>query len=85
MLFFKGKKVTKGVCTVAKLATLCISISTTMGETENMHCVYGALIKLVPLKGICVNALTLTAYILTLTHTHLHLVNVKFSRHFYIM
>ncbi len=57
---FEGKKVTKGVCNVAKLATLCISISPTTGwatgQTENMCCVYGALIKWVPLKGICVNA-----------------------------
>ncbi len=29
--FFEGKKVAKGVCNVAKLATLCISISPTTG------------------------------------------------------
>ncbi len=29
--FFEGKKITKGVCNVAKLATLCISISPTTG------------------------------------------------------
>ncbi len=60
------KKVAKGVCNVAKLATPCISISPTTGwatgQTENMRCVNHALIKLVPLKWICVNALlTLTA------------------------
>ncbi len=41
--FFEGKKVAKGVCNAAKLATLCISISPTMGwatgQTENKHCV----------------------------------------------
>ncbi len=41
--FFLWKKVAKGVCNVAKLATLCISISPTMGratgQTENMRCV----------------------------------------------
>ncbi len=64
--FFEGKKVAKGVCNVAKLATLCISISPTTGratsQTENTCCVNRALIKLVPLKLISVNALlTLTA------------------------
>ncbi len=58
--FFLGKKVAKGVCNVAKLATLCISISPTTGwatgQTENTHCINRALIKLVRLKGICVNA-----------------------------
>ncbi len=29
--FFEGKKVAKGVCNVAKLVTLCISISPTTG------------------------------------------------------
>ncbi len=52
--FFEGKKVAKGVCNVAKLATLCISISPTtgwaMGQTENTRCVNCALNKLVPLK-----------------------------------
>ncbi len=52
--FFKGKKVAEGVCNVAKLATLCISISPTMGratgQTENTRCVNRALKKLVPLK-----------------------------------
>ncbi len=47
--FFEGKNVTKGVCNVAKLATLCITISPTMGwatgQTENMCCVNRALIK----------------------------------------
>ncbi len=56
-----GKKIAKGVCDVAKLATLCISISPTTnwakGQTENTRCVNRALIKLVPLKWICVNAL----------------------------
>ncbi len=59
--FFEGKKVAKGVCNVAKLATLCISISPTMGwatgQTENTRCVNHALKKWVPLKLICVNAL----------------------------
>ncbi len=54
-----GGKVAKWVCTGAKLATLCISISPTTvwatGQTENTCCVNTALIKLVPLKGICVN------------------------------
>ncbi len=40
---FEGKKVTKGVCIVAKLATLCISISPTTGwatgQTENTCCI----------------------------------------------
>ncbi len=52
--FFEGKKVAKGVCNVAKLATLCISISPTMGwatgQTGNTRCVNRALKKLVPLK-----------------------------------
>ncbi len=52
--FFEGKKVVKGVCNVAKLATLCISISPTMGwatgQTENTRCVNRVLKKLVPLK-----------------------------------
>ncbi len=51
---FEGKKVTKGVCNVAKFATLCISISSTTGratgQTENMRCANRTLIKLVPLK-----------------------------------
>ncbi len=41
--FFEGKNVTKGVCNVAKLATLCISISPTTGwatgQTENTRLV----------------------------------------------
>ncbi len=41
--FFEGKKIAKGVCNVAKLATLCISISPTTGwatgQTENTRCV----------------------------------------------
>ncbi len=52
--FFEGKKIAKGVCNVAKLATLCISISPTTGwatgQTENARCVNRALKKLVPLK-----------------------------------
>ncbi len=63
--FFEGKKVAKGLCNVAKLATLCISISPTTGwatgQTGNMRCVNRALKKLVPLKWTCLNALTLTA------------------------
>ncbi len=59
--FFEGKKVAKGVCNVAKLATLCISISPTTGwatgQTGDTRCVNRALKKLVPLKLICVNAL----------------------------
>ncbi len=58
--FLEGKKVAKGVCNVAKLA-LCISISPTMGwatsQTENTRCVNRPLIKLLPLKLICINAL----------------------------
>ncbi len=50
--FFEGKKVAKGVCNVAKLATLCISISPTTGwatgQTENTRCVNCALKKFVP-------------------------------------
>ncbi len=45
--FFEGKNAAKGVCNVAKLATLCISISPTTGwatgQTENMSCVNRAL------------------------------------------
>ncbi len=41
--FFEGKKIAKRVCNVAKLATLCISISPTTGwatgQTENTRCV----------------------------------------------
>ncbi len=41
--FFEGKKVAKGICNVAKLATLCISISPTTGlaagQIENVRCV----------------------------------------------
>ncbi len=52
--FFEGNKVAKGVCNVAKLATLCFSISPTTGwatgQTENMRCVNRALKKFVPLK-----------------------------------
>ncbi len=44
----------KGVCNVAKLATLCISISPTTGwgtgQTENTLCVNRVLKKFVPLK-----------------------------------
>ncbi len=58
---FLGKKIIKGVCNVAELATLCISISPTtgwaMGQTENMCCINRALKQLEPLKGICINAL----------------------------
>ncbi len=50
----KGKKSLKGSMNVAKLATLCISISPTTGwatgQTENTHCVIRALKKIVPLK-----------------------------------
>ncbi len=65
-LYFGENKVAKGVCNVAKLATLYFSISPTTGwamsQTENTRCVNHALIKLVPLKGNCVNALlTFTA------------------------
>ncbi len=47
---------------------MCISFSPTTGwatgQTDNKRCVNRTLIKLVPLKGICVNALlTLTALI----------------------
>ncbi len=52
--FFEGKKFAKGVCNVAKLATLCISISPTTGwatgQTENTRSVNCTLKKLVPLK-----------------------------------
>ncbi len=47
--FFEGKTDAKGVCTVAKLATLCISISPTTGwatgQAENIRCVNRVLIK----------------------------------------
>ncbi len=57
--------VAKGVCKVAKLATLCISISPTTGwATGPASCINHTLIKLVPLKLICVNAFTLKAQIL---------------------
>ncbi len=66
-LFLRRKKIAEGVCNVAKLATLCISIypntGWAMGQTENTRCVNRGLIKLVPLKLICVNALSLTALI----------------------
>ncbi len=59
--FFEWKKVAKGVCNVAKLATLCISISPTTGwatgQTENTRCVNRVFKKSVPLKWICVNTL----------------------------
>ncbi len=58
--FFEGKKIAKGVCNVAKLATLCISISPT---TENTRCVNRALKKFVPLKWICVNFDSTNIYI----------------------
>ncbi len=52
--FFEGNKVAKRVCNVAKLATLCVSISPTTGwatgQIENTHCVNRVLKKLVPLK-----------------------------------
>ncbi len=52
--FFEGKKVAKGVCNVAKLATLCISISPTTGwargQTGNTRCVNRALKKLSAVK-----------------------------------
>ncbi len=55
---FGEKKVTKGVCNFAKLATMCISISPTTGwatgQTENKRCLNRALVQLVPLKGICI-------------------------------
>ncbi len=66
-VFFKEKKVPKGVYNFAKLATLCISICPTTGrataQTENTHCVNRALIKLVQLKGICVNFDSTNIYI----------------------
>ncbi len=47
--FFEGEIDAKGVCTAAKLATLCISISPTTGwatgQAENMRCVNRTLIK----------------------------------------
>ncbi len=71
MHFFErgGGGVAKGVCKVAKLATLCISISPTTGwatgRNRNVRYVNHALIKLVPLKLVnkisAVNVLTLTA------------------------
>ncbi len=46
-MLFEGRKVTKGVCNVAKLTTLCISISPTTGwatgQTENTRCINRAL------------------------------------------
>ncbi len=65
LFFLREKKCVKGVCSAAKLAILCISISPTTGwatgQTENTRCVNHALITFVPLKWICVNALNLTA------------------------
>ncbi len=52
--FFEGKKIAKRVCNVAKLATLCISISPTTdwatGQTENTRCVNRALKKFSAVK-----------------------------------
>ncbi len=52
--FFEGKKVAKEVCNVAKLATLCISISPTTGwatgQSENTRCVNRALKKVSAVK-----------------------------------
>ncbi len=46
--FFEGKKVAKGVCNVAKLATMYISISPTTGwttgQTENTNCIFQKLL-----------------------------------------
>ncbi len=48
--FFEGKKVTKDVCNVAKLATLCISICPTTGwatgQTENTRIKKNSAIKM---------------------------------------
>ncbi len=72
--FFKGKKVAKGVCNVAKLATMCISISPTTSwatvQTENTRCINHALIKFVPLKGICVNFDSTNIYIYIYIYMH---------------
>ncbi len=62
--FFEGKKVAKGVCNVAKLATLCISISPATGratgQTENA------------LTLTVINALTLTALIYIYIYKYMH-------------
>ncbi len=42
--FFEGKKIAKGVCNVAKLATLCISISPTKGWARVKQKIHAALI-----------------------------------------
>ncbi len=44
LALFEGKKVTKGVCNVAKLATLCISISPTTGWARVKQKIRAALI-----------------------------------------
>ncbi len=64
--FLKGKKSLKGSAMLLSWhLQLCISISPTKGwatgQTENTRCVNRALKKIVPLKLICINALTLTA------------------------
>ncbi len=46
--FFEGEKVAKGICNVAKLATVCISIS--LGKTENTHCVKSCVNKISAVK-----------------------------------
>ncbi len=93
--FFEGKKMPKWVWNVAKLAILGISISSTMdratGQTENTRCVNHVLIKLVPLKFICVNMLLIETwfsssvyffvqliehYQLFLNHRHWHYIQV---------
>ncbi len=52
--YFEGKTVAKGVCNVAKLATLCISISPTTGwatgQTEKYACVNRTLKKMSAVK-----------------------------------
>ncbi len=83
--FWKIKKVAKGVCKVAKLATPCFSISPTMGratgQIENMRCINRALIKLMPLKWINVLlTLTLTALIYIYIHCKKKLSKLKSLR-----
>ncbi len=52
--FFEGEKVAKGICNVAKLATVCISISPTTGWatglTENTRCVKSCVNKISAIK-----------------------------------
>ncbi len=59
---------------VKKLSYRLFLYTWATGQIENMHCIKNALIKLVPLKGICVNALTLTSLIyIYITHIYIYI------------